>query len=163
VLVALSWSSGLSELHRQILRRSPPDWTWWVRLHPSMERERRAIRAWCASQIEARVDVDEATDLPLPLLLRAADVHLTRNSTVVQEATAAGLPSVALDRRALEMYPDDAGTGWMVVAEDPAEALAALRRQGERRAHLPRSGAYPPPHATAETLLALLPAETGSA
>lgn len=156
LLLTLSWSSGLTEAHRQVLTASPADWTWWVRLHPSMETERREIRRWCEQHGAGRIRVDEPTDLPLPLLLQESDVHVTRNSTVIQEAAACGLPSVAIDRRAEEMYGHELESGWAVLAESTAEILAAIEAQRGAAARLPRRATYPSHGRMAEVLLDLV-------
>jgi hypothetical protein len=142
VLVTLTWSSGLSELLRQVIASSPSSWRWWVRLHPLMERERASISSWCAGAAAGRASVDAPTDLPLPLLLERADVHLTHNSSVVQEAARKGLPSVVIDSHALGVY-DELRSGWAVFAADGQSALSALRSQHEAASSLPRVAPYP--------------------
>lgn len=156
VLVALSWSSALSETIREVLRASPADWTWWIRLHPTMEAEREPIRTWCAGNVRARTEVDEPSDLPLPLLLGRADVHVTHNSTVVQEAAACGLPSVVIDRNAEKIYAAEIGSGWARLAGDVPEILAALAEQAGRRRDLPQEAAYPSHDHVARALLDLI-------
>jgi len=142
VLVTLSWSSGLLDRLKRVIEQSPSSWTWWIRLHPLMDRDRAAIATWAAGQA-ARVRVDEATDLPLPLLLEHADVHVTHNSSVIQEAARAGTPSVVIDSRALDVYTREISSGWAVFADEPAAIHAAISHQAERRATLPPRSAYP--------------------
>jgi len=156
VLVTLSWSSGLSDLLRRVIRHSPPSWRWWVRLHPLMERERAAIAAWCARQAPGQAAVEGPSDLPLPLLLQAADVHLTHNSTVVQEAARLGCPSVVIDSRALDVYVEELRSGWAVYAAEPDAIVEGARAQAARRAGLTRPAAFPTWEQMAGTLEALL-------
>jgi hypothetical protein len=153
VLVTLTWSSGFSELLRQTILASPPEWTWWVRLHPMMDRDRTVVAAWCARHAPERTSIAAATDAPLPALLEAADVHVTHNSTVVQEAARVGVPSVVIDRRALDVYVDELASGYACFADGPADIIAALSRQHDRRGTLPR--AAPPPSWSAMTHVVL--------
>jgi hypothetical protein len=156
VLVTLSWASGLSDAYKELLRASPDHWTWWIRLHPTMGPERRPIRQWCEDNVKVAVHVDDPTVLPLPLLLKEASAHLTHNSTVIQDAAAAGLASVAIDRRAEQMYPDELSSGWMCLAEGVEETLAALVEQSRNATSLPRGIAYPSREQMAGVLLELL-------
>lgn len=142
VLVTLTWSSGFSDLLKTLLREAPVDWTWWIRLHPLMERERAAIRSWCAAHARGRAWVDGPTDLPLPLLLEAADVHVTHNSSVVQEAARTGRPSVVIDPHALDVYAE-LGSGWAVFADTPAAIVDAVRRQQGAAGSLRPLAPYP--------------------
>jgi hypothetical protein len=133
VLVTLSWSSGFSALVRAVISAAPPSWRWWVRLHPLMDRRRAGIRSWCVWHAAGRAEVDLATDLPLALALEAVDVHLTHNSTVVEEAARAGRPSVVIDERALDVYAPELASGWAVFARAPGAVIAALEAQHRRR------------------------------
>ncbi len=144
VLVSLAWSSGLSDQLKQVLLAAPPDQTFWVRLHPLMDREREEIRTWCRDHLGDRALVDAPTDLPLPLLLREADVHLTHNSTVIQEAAACGVPSVTIDPRSIQTYAPEIASGWAVHEPDPSAVPGALRLQASRADDLPAGSAYPP-------------------
>jgi hypothetical protein len=156
VLVTLSWSSGFTEELQRLLREAPAPLVWWIRLHPAMMAERAGIAAWCAAHGGGRVRVDEPSELPLPLLLRHAAAHLTHFSSVVQEAAAAGVPSVVIDRRALALFPRELESGWARFAEGPAAVAAALREQIAAARSLPRAGAFPGREAMARTLGALL-------
>jgi hypothetical protein len=143
ILVTLSWSSGFSHRIQELIRLAPATWQWWIRLHPLMARERPAIEAWCRDQAPGRARADAVTDLPLPLLLEAVDVHLTHNSTVVQEAARLGRPSVVIDARALDVYVDELRSGWAVYGNTPEVILAALTSQAARRASLTPVAPYP--------------------
>jgi hypothetical protein len=100
------------------------------------------VAAWCRDHASGRAVVDAPTDAPLPLLLSHADVHLTHNSSVVQEAARMGLPSVVIDSHALDVYPE-LQTGWAVFAADTQSALAALAARPAAAALLERPAAYP--------------------
>jgi len=156
VLVSLTWSSHLSPVLEALMRAAPPTWRFWIRLHPLMEDQRSAIRRRCRELLGGRAAVDAATDLPLPLLLREADVHLTHNSSVVQEAAALGTPSVVIDERALDVYAAEIASGWARYAAEPAAALEALAGQAARRPALAPRQRYPSWGHVAATVAALL-------
>jgi glycosyltransferase involved in cell wall biosynthesis len=76
-----------------------------------------------------------ATEVPLYALLRRMDCHLTASrSTVVTEAAALGLPSVACGSEAPDFYQAEMAAGLLAVATTGAEIGEALRRAlGTRR------------------------------
>ncbi len=122
-----------------------------------MHAERAAIRAWCDANGAGRAHVDAPTDLPLPALLTAADVHLTLSSTVTQEAARFGLPTVTLDPRASLIYADEARCGYVLHADGaPASIVAALERQYERRGAMEPMDPYPDRGALVEALRVLV-------
>jgi hypothetical protein len=132
VLLTLQWDAGLTELMQRMIESAPASWRFWIRLHPAMVTERAGIQAWVDAHAKDRCLVDEPTDLPLPVLLRRADVHCTRFSTTVQEAAAAGVASVVLDHSALELFRPETDAGWLTFASTPADAVAALGKPSRR-------------------------------
>jgi hypothetical protein len=101
---------------------------FWVRLHPGMLESREAIRRSLARTVG--VEVDEATDLPLPALLQVVNVHMTYCSSVVIEAAAQGISSLLTSLVGAEMYPSQIAEGRAMLLERDAtaqwEALLAL-------------------------------------
>jgi hypothetical protein len=129
VLVTLQWDEGLSPLMRSVLAQADGRLHFWIRLHPHMTLDDRAeIAAWCARSPKLKFHLDEPSELPLPLLLRATHVHLTRFSTVVIEAAAAGVASVVLDRNAVDLFAEAARAGYMIYESDPHAILQRLSK-----------------------------------
>jgi hypothetical protein len=76
--------------------------------------------------VDAHVRIQTDADDPLPLVLATADLHVTEYSSVVIEATACGVPSVALDERALHLYPAEHRAGQLVIAQTAEQILRCL-------------------------------------
>jgi hypothetical protein len=114
----------------ETVRSSPSAWCYWFRLHPVNQ----AARAKEAKRILGPLGVDLgllefATEVPLHALLRQMDGHLSVGlSTVVTEAAAHGVPSIACGREAPDFYRAEAAAGMLLVATTPPEILAALHR-----------------------------------
>jgi hypothetical protein len=114
----------------EAVRSSPAAWCFWFRLHPANQ----AARGREAKRILRHLGLDLgllefATEAPLHALLRRMDGHLSVNSsTVVTEAAALGVASIACGREAPEFYPAEMAAGMLVVATTPSEILAALHR-----------------------------------
>jgi hypothetical protein len=131
VLVTMS-SRGdpIPELLLDVLRGSPSSWRYWIRAHPVNQTAQ--LRA--AESVLAPTGVDLtlmrfATEVPLHALLRRMDCHLSVGlSTVITEATAHGVPSIASSPEAADFFPDEAATGMLLVASTSTEMLGQLQR-----------------------------------
>jgi hypothetical protein len=114
----------------EAVRSSPSTWRYWFRLHPVNQ----AARGREAKRILRPLGVDLgllefATEVPLHALLRQMDGHLSVNlSTVVTEAAALGVASIACGREAPEFYPAEMAAGMLLVATTSSEVLAGLHR-----------------------------------
>jgi hypothetical protein len=120
---------------QEAVRSSPPTWRYWFRLHQVNQAARRGE----AKRILRLLGVDPgllefATETPLHALLRQMDAHLSVSlSTVVTEAAAFGVPSIACGREAPQYYPAEMAAGMLLVATTPSEILAALHRMMSAR------------------------------
>jgi len=114
----------------ETVRSSPSAWCFWFRLHPVNQ----AARAREAKRILGPLGVDLgllefATEVPLHALLRQMDGHFSvGHSTVVTEAAAHGVPSIASGREAPDFYRAAAAAGMLLAATTASEILAALHR-----------------------------------
>lgn len=144
VLITLNWASGFDERFRALIEAAPADWHWWVRLHPKMLDLTDEIRSWCETHARGRTTVDAATSLPLPVVLAAADVHVTMSSTVTQEAARIGIASVTLDPRTELIYGAEMRSGWArCVLGGADDVLAAIDAQADRASSLSPMDPYP--------------------
>ncbi len=121
----------------EAVRASPPTWRFWFRLHPVDQAARRAEAQRLLGPLGVDLGLlDFATEVPLHALLARMDGHLTVSlSTVVTEAAAHGIPSIACGKEAPDFFRDEMEAGMLVVAETATEILAALRHflpQGRR-------------------------------
>jgi hypothetical protein len=107
---------------------SPASWCYWFRLHPVNQARRRAEAARVLGPLGADLGLmDFATEVPLHALLWRMDCHLTATlSTVVAEAAALGLLSVACSPEAADFYHEEMAAGLMAVATTGAEIQQAL-------------------------------------
>ena len=103
---------------------------FWVRRHA--KDSHKPIPA-PASELAACVEYDLATSTFLPILLERMDIHLTRFSAVTLEAAGMGVPTIATDPYAADLYdwrlPN--GTFWIRqtarAVTDQIETLIARR------------------------------------
>lgn len=84
----------------EVMRALPDDVFVWVRLH-TMDRERKLA---IPEDISHRLDTRLGTSSFLHLLLERIAVHITGFSGVTLEAAAMGVPTIALDAYAADLY-----------------------------------------------------------
>jgi hypothetical protein len=80
---------------------------WFIRLHPRQLNEKEKIKSYLEnSGVLALVNLEEATQEPLPLLLSNALIHLTHFSGTAIEASLFNLKTVLLNEIGLFSFPD---------------------------------------------------------
>lgn len=140
VLVTLQW--GLHpreqlEPARRLIADGHQRFAFWLRLHPSMLERREEVRA--LMQGAGAHELDEPTDLPLPILLARSAVHVTHSSSAAVEAAQFGVRTVVTADLGMELYARLVEAGWVSKETgEPAQVLALLVRLAkERRAAAP--------------------------
>lgn len=114
----------------ETVRSSPSGWRYWFRLHPVNQaaRWREAKRLLGPVGVDLKL-LEFATEVPLHALLRQMDGHLSVSlSTVVTEAAAHGVPSIACGREAADFYRAETMAGMLLVATTSTDILDALHR-----------------------------------
>ena len=109
---------------------SPPEWRYWFRLHPVNQATRLQEARRMLGSVHADLELlTFATEVPLHALLRRMDAHLSVSlSTVITEAAAHGVASVACGVEARDFYRAELEGGMLLVATTPREILDAVRR-----------------------------------
>ncbi|MCA3266761.1 MAG: hypothetical protein ING19_11910, partial [Azospirillum sp.] len=80
------------------------------------------------------LDRERANALPLPVLLRHADVHVTAGSSATLEAAALGVPTIIGLPDTHAEYGQLHGSPLLTLAQDEVALLAALRALPPRAA-----------------------------
>ncbi|MBN2156584.1 MAG: hypothetical protein JW776_11120 [Candidatus Lokiarchaeota archaeon] len=88
-----------------IIKQSPKTWFWWIRLHPRMLEQIDELIQLLEQNNILNYSVTEASQFPLPLILKNVDVHITYNSTVVIDADQFNLKSIVLDENGSDYFP----------------------------------------------------------
>jgi hypothetical protein len=129
ILVTLSSVEEiLPEVVAGAVRKSPPDWRWWFRMHPvHLARRRKQARAVVESLGGDADLMDFATEVPLFALLQVMDAHVTvGSSTVVQQAAAIGVPSVGCTPAVADLFAAEIARDMLRVATTTDALLLAL-------------------------------------
>lgn len=87
---------------------TPEDYIWWVRVHPRMRTEditnlTTKLKVYLD---KGTIEIDRASNLPLPEVLALASVHVTRSSGCFIEATLMGVPNIIIDELGALYYKE---------------------------------------------------------
>jgi hypothetical protein len=150
ILVALQPIGGRRAVWEALARRieaAPTSWRWWIRRHPSSSLFQDVEYQRLLALRRPHVVIEEASELPLPALLRRMSVLISLASGAAVEAAAFGVPALFLDPEALGAFPGLVERGQAAVI-DVAEVVSRI-------AAMPRRSARPvsdPPPPIEETL-----------
>jgi hypothetical protein len=82
-------------------------WNWWLRLHPRQLAELQTIKQkFKKAGLIDKINIQDATKLPLPEILLHTKVHITKFSGCAIEAFSFRIPTIILDKRGEEMFED---------------------------------------------------------
>ncbi len=129
ILYTLQAAYALPPFVLDTIRRSPPEWTWWLRVHPQYWETREPIRRSLEGQGIRNFIIDDASDNPLASVLSLMDVHATEFSSSVLEAAEIGVPSVVLSERGKGLFGPQVASGIARVALTAEGFLSALDAQ----------------------------------
>jgi hypothetical protein len=118
---------------------SPPSWRWWIRRHPASRPDQDAESAGLLALRLPNVKVAEASALPLPVLMRHANVLVSLASGAAVEASMFGVPALFLIDAARHAFPELIGRGAAAVVEAAALNDAIVRIHTATPRTLPES------------------------
>lgn len=114
-----------------LLSCSPSSWMWFIRLHRSMKDQIDNMENEFASIKNARVNIREATLLPLYALFKVCDCHITWFSTCAIEAAAFGIPTVLLHQSGIHAFNKYIQKGIMISAVNEKYILGTIEKSFE--------------------------------
>jgi hypothetical protein len=112
----------------EMMRKAPPSWCFWLRLHPidAVQRLPELERIVTDARI-ASMPPRWVAELPLHGILRHVDAHLTTAwSSVVLDASAFNVRSMACSPEASAVYPAEIASGMLRIVESSADMLSAM-------------------------------------
>ena len=105
ILISLQlWPDSFPEYLFDIIRNSSPDWFWHIRQHPRHRVPCEDLEKYFLSLPNVNIEEKFSREMPLYLLLKHVDLHLTGYSTVAFEAAQFGVPTVFYHENALNGF-----------------------------------------------------------
>jgi hypothetical protein len=115
---------ALPENLLRAINQSPANWKWWLRMHPRQRHQKKEIKQTLQAVNQPdKLNFDEASDLPLPLLLKFSSVHVTLWSSAVLEAEYFGLPSVVMHENGRHLFRKQIERGMVYFSDSQPESL----------------------------------------
>jgi hypothetical protein len=139
ILVALQPIGGRRSVWEAVARHieaAPPGWRWWIRRHPASTAFQDAEYQPLLALERANVVIEEASELPLPALLRRMSAVVSLASGAATEAAAFGVPALFMDEEAYALFPGliERGEAELVDVAEVIPRLAGLPARPARTA-----------------------------
>ena len=125
ILLALQ-PGYLSENIIKAIENSPSDWFWWIRLHPNMQQDASLIEQKIHSQ-HGNFNIELASRISLPQLLKNVDVNCTAYSTVYIEAKHMDVPTVFFHKNAKFLYSQAIDNGTAIYTENAQDIIEGIK------------------------------------
>ncbi|MEX1211397.1 MAG: hypothetical protein WEA36_00995 [Balneolaceae bacterium] len=95
----------LEEYFIETIQQTKNNYNWWIRLHPRQNREKKLIiNQLIYHNLYSYVNIEDATNLPLPEILSHTSAHITKFSGSTLEAIQFGIPTILIDKRGKDPF-----------------------------------------------------------
>lgn len=102
----------LEEYILKAIQKTKHKWNWWLRLHPRQTGEKAIIiQRLKKFEVFDSVEIELASNLPLPEILLHSRVHITKFSGSAFEAYEFDIPSLIIDQRGKDTYQSYINSG----------------------------------------------------
>ncbi len=96
----------------EAIEKTPNEYIWWLRLHPTKLDAMKDIEKQVNTRgLSDKVEINNATSLPLPIILINCSIHISAYSGSINEAAIMGVKSVLLEDIGVEAFQNLVLTG----------------------------------------------------
>lgn len=104
ILYTLQYSS-IDKYILETIKITPIEYEWWIRLHPRRLHEKNIIDSQLQiNDLTHRVNIDQATSYPLPILLSNTSIHLSGFSGSIIESIQTKTKTLIIDKLGVEYF-----------------------------------------------------------
>jgi hypothetical protein len=128
ILYTLQFSK-LDEYILNAIVNTTPEYQWWIRLHPRKLSEKDVVYSQLKEKkIEKLVNIDNATEWPLPVILSNCAVHISMYSGSVIEAEQLGVPNIIIHEVGADSYQQmiKEGKAFVLLEHDEKKLLKLI-------------------------------------
>lgn len=111
------------------IQRTKEDYHWWLRLHPRLSSSDKLKLKHVLMEYDLleSVEIEKATEVPLPQLLPMSSLHISKFSGTIIEAATMGLFSIILEKTGIETFKEIVKKGDAIGIEEPSvDSLAPM-------------------------------------
>lgn len=98
------WPDHFPDYLLKIIGHSPPNWYWHIRQHPRHKMPSKDLNKKFLSLPNVQIEEHLSREMPLYLILKHVDLHLTGFSTVAFEAAQFKVPTIFFHKNAIEGF-----------------------------------------------------------
>jgi hypothetical protein len=123
----------------ETIRKNKDKFEWWLRLHPRQMKDKpKLIEILSKEDILHVVNVEEACDLPLPLILQFTSIHISKFSGSIIEAALMGVPNIIIDEIGVSAFQNEINNGQAIVFldRDPIELSIVIDKLDHKKVQL---------------------------
>jgi len=90
----------------EAIKKTPIEYVWWLRLHPRQLDSKKELHSLLENKgLLDRVNIEDATNLPLPGILNKTFIHLSKFSGSILEASMMKIKTIVLSEIGVESFP----------------------------------------------------------
>ncbi len=128
VLYSAFLPDALPQMIRDAIRATREQSQWMIRTHPATPEMATELEAIIAAEGLGKVAfVSRSSEMPLAAALQNCQLHVTRYSSVILEAAAKQIHSIAIDERAVDIFGSFLENGSLTMARTLDELVASVR------------------------------------
>ena len=125
ILITLQTSEIFKDLE-EIIKQSEDNFYFFIRLHPRMKNQ---IESYKMKFVEYKnINIQQASSLPLHLLLRNMDIHITNSSSTVIEAFKFGIKSISTNPESNNIFPLEYEKGGLLILDSIPNIIDTIKR-----------------------------------
>lgn len=130
LLISLQlWPDSLPAFLLDILRDSPCEWFWHFRQHPRHPISEKELKQILGNFSKVNYELHTASAMPLYLLLKHIDLHLTGYSTVAFEAAQFSVPTIFYHTNARDGFKRIIDDNLFCYADDRDRLLFQIKKK----------------------------------
>ena len=130
ILFTLQWDTvddhNMMSLYNA-MKKSGDKYNWWIRLHPVMRHQREMIRQLFIKNNVGNFELDFSSDLPLYIVLKKTQLHITCSSAVIIEAAQLGIYSIMTNPYGEPLFEDYIDKGIVKKAYTGDDIIKAIQ------------------------------------
>lgn len=128
ILFTLQYGLDYKECHFKLVYETQNNFNWLIRMHPVMtDIEKKEFVKTLKLYGIYNYEIENSSSVPLCVLLRNVNLHITHSSSTVLEALNFRVPTLLIDKFGQEYYKDFLG-GTVMFSEDIEEQINLINR-----------------------------------
>ncbi|PKV63224.1 hypothetical protein [Pontibacter ramchanderi] len=120
----------------KVIAKTANSYNWFIRLHPrQMHQYDTLIKLLEKHDLKNKVNIKDATDIPLPDLLKRTTIHISKFSGSILEAAQIGVPTIIIDEIGVASFNNliNHKLAFPLIDEDSTKLIELIEELGSYR------------------------------